>query len=336
MRLARLDLISWGHFARASLDLSAPGLQLVYGPNEAGKSTARRAITALLFGVPRGTPDAFLLPKATDARVGGRVVGDDGEALELVRRGGQKNTLLTPRDEVLSEEPLARLVGVGEATFSAVFSMDHDTLRQGAEAVLRVGGDVGESLAAAALGDARLSKAAARLRIREGELYNPSPNARKSQLHEALRAYKEARQRVDDAESDPAAYDEQRSHARARRDAHEAALQRLAATRAQRLRLEEVQRARPVVRERDAADVRLAELAHVPTLRGGLEQEHSSIAQSRRQAEGGLEVVAARRVTLREREAAQAGAAIRWQLQHQRLVALARPEALDGPGDEAG
>ena len=303
MRLARVDLISWGHFARASLDLSAPGLHLVYGPNEAGKSTARRAITALLFGVPRGTPDAFLLPKATDARVGGRVVGESGEVLELVRRGGQKNTLLTPREEVLSEEALSRLVGVGEATFSAVFSMDHDTLRQGAEAVLRVGGDVGESLAAAALGDARLSKAATRLRAREGELYNPSPNARKSQLHEALRAYKEARQKVDDSESDPAAYDEQRRHAQACRDAHEAALRRLAHTRGRRLRLEEIQRARPAVRERAVVEARLAELAHVPALRGGLEQEHSAIAQSRRQAEGGLEVIAANRETLGARAA---------------------------------
>lgn len=93
------------------------------------------------------------------------------------------------------------------------------------------------------------------------ELYNPAPNARKSQLHEALRAYKEARQKVDDSESDPAAYDEQRRHAQACRDAHEAALRRLAQhTRGRRLRLEEIQRARPAVRERAVVEARLAEL----------------------------------------------------------------------------
>lgn len=330
MRLARLDLVSWGHFVRVSLDLSAPGLHVVYGPNEAGKSTASRAITALLFGVPRATRDAFLLPKATHARVGGRVVGDDGEALELVRRGGQKNTLLTPTDEVLPEERLARLVGIGEATFSAIFSMDHDTLRQGAAAVLRVGGDVGDSLAAAALGDARLSKAVERLREREGDLYNPAPNARKSQLHEAIRAYKEAKQRVDGLESDPKAYEAQRRHARACRDAHNAAVAKLASARARRLRLEEVQRARPVVLERAAVDARLAELAHVPALRAGLEQEHSTIVLRRRQAEGGIEVVLSRREALRERARGRAPielAPLGWLEPLRRGLARASPRA---------
>ena len=43
MRLARIELIRFGSFADVALDFKRqPGLHLVYGPNEAGKSTALR------------------------------------------------------------------------------------------------------------------------------------------------------------------------------------------------------------------------------------------------------------------------------------------------------
>ena len=50
MKILRLDLIACGPFSGMSLDLSNgnEGLQLIYGPNEAGKSSALRAIGYLL------------------------------------------------------------------------------------------------------------------------------------------------------------------------------------------------------------------------------------------------------------------------------------------------
>ena len=45
IRIARLDLERWGHFDGRSLAFGPSGsLHVVFGPNEAGKSTTRRAI----------------------------------------------------------------------------------------------------------------------------------------------------------------------------------------------------------------------------------------------------------------------------------------------------
>ncbi|MFO0459296.1 MAG: AAA family ATPase, partial [Burkholderiales bacterium] len=51
MRIARLLLKAYGPFDGAVLDFERPaaGLQVVHGPNERGKSTAMRAIAALLY-----------------------------------------------------------------------------------------------------------------------------------------------------------------------------------------------------------------------------------------------------------------------------------------------
>ena len=53
MRIDRLDLIAYGPFDGTVLDLSdgASGLHLIYGDNEAGKSTSLRALIGWLFGI---------------------------------------------------------------------------------------------------------------------------------------------------------------------------------------------------------------------------------------------------------------------------------------------
>ena len=54
MRLRRLDLLAIGPFQGVTLDLSGgkQGLHLIYGRNEAGKTTALRSLNCLLFGFP--------------------------------------------------------------------------------------------------------------------------------------------------------------------------------------------------------------------------------------------------------------------------------------------
>ena len=62
MRLRRLDLIRYGHFTDRSFTLPAAesDFHIVFGPNEAGKSTALCAIEDLLFGIPMHSPYGFL------------------------------------------------------------------------------------------------------------------------------------------------------------------------------------------------------------------------------------------------------------------------------------
>ena len=52
MRLKRLHLKAVGPFTDRTLEFDSkePGLHIIYGPNEAGKSSSLRALKALLYG----------------------------------------------------------------------------------------------------------------------------------------------------------------------------------------------------------------------------------------------------------------------------------------------
>ena len=75
MRLDRLDLVRYGKFTDRSIDFGAPtpgkpDFHLVYGPNEAGKSTLFSAYLDLLFGIEKSSAYGFLHPYNM-MRVGG-------------------------------------------------------------------------------------------------------------------------------------------------------------------------------------------------------------------------------------------------------------------------
>ncbi|TJW67441.1 MAG: hypothetical protein E5V29_18225, partial [Mesorhizobium sp.] len=67
MRIRRLDLTRYGKFTDHTIDFAErtkgnPDLHIVYGPNEAGKSTALAAVLDLLFGIEMRSPYGFLHP----------------------------------------------------------------------------------------------------------------------------------------------------------------------------------------------------------------------------------------------------------------------------------
>ncbi|HSG54834.1 MAG TPA: AAA family ATPase, partial [Paracoccaceae bacterium] len=67
MRLRRLDLIRYGKFTDRSLDFGTPpakgpDFHIIYGPNEAGKSTTMQGWLDLLYGIPAQSRMDFLHP----------------------------------------------------------------------------------------------------------------------------------------------------------------------------------------------------------------------------------------------------------------------------------
>lgn len=154
MKLLNLHLLAYGPFTDRHLDLSAgsEGLHLVFGPNEAGKSSALRALRALLYGVPERTPDDFRHGK-TELRVGGLLRGADGTELRCYRRKGRKNTLLDASGDPIAEDRLARLLGgVAEPLFERLFGIDHEALVSGGQALLVERGREAEALFGTGLG----------------------------------------------------------------------------------------------------------------------------------------------------------------------------------------
>jgi uncharacterized protein YhaN len=158
VKILELSLTSFGPFTNRKLDLSAgnQGLHVIFGPNEAGKSAALRALHALLFGIPAQTGDAFLHPY--DAlRLGGRLRLSSGEQIDFVRRKGTKNTLLAPDNSRLDDHALDRFLGgIGPDQFRMFWGIDHARLVQGGREILEGRGDLGESLFAAGLGASHL------------------------------------------------------------------------------------------------------------------------------------------------------------------------------------
>ena len=61
MRINQLKIPAYGPFSDFSLDLPKgdADFHIIYGPNEAGKSSLLRAIRSLLFGIPGQTTDNF-------------------------------------------------------------------------------------------------------------------------------------------------------------------------------------------------------------------------------------------------------------------------------------
>ncbi len=149
MRIRRLELLRYGHFTDASLDLAprAVDMHIVVGSNEAGKSTVREALGDLLFGIPARSELNFLHDYGS-MRLGA-VLEAPGEHLEVRRRKGTRNTLLTADDTPLpsGEHALAPFLGSANRDFfERMFSLDHARLRRGGREILEDRDEIGAVL----------------------------------------------------------------------------------------------------------------------------------------------------------------------------------------------
>jgi len=208
MRIDELNLAAFGPFTDRMLVFSEQGLHIVYGPNEAGKSSALRGLKALLYGVDERTLDNFL--HANDKlRIHGLLRTNDGHKLTFVRRKGRKNTLLTLDDEVLDEQVLVPfLKGVTAELFETLFGIDHQELVQGGQEILEQKGEVGQALFSAALGSHALHAVLAKLNEDADDLFRPRGSTQTINL--ALKAYAELSKEVRDRSLSSREWDEKR------------------------------------------------------------------------------------------------------------------------------
>lgn len=156
MRLRRLDLTRYGKFTDYSIDFGehesdTPDLHIVYGLNEAGKSTALSAYLDLLFGIEERTRYSFLHQgKAMEI---GACLEFDGSAHELRRVKQRSNSLLDANGQPVNEAVLSvPLAGLTRDAYRMMFSLDDQTLEDGGNAILESKGDLGELLFSASAG----------------------------------------------------------------------------------------------------------------------------------------------------------------------------------------
>jgi uncharacterized protein YhaN len=197
MRIDRLDLLAYGAFTGKTLDLSSDsaGLHLIYGDNEAGKSTSLRAIIAWLFGIPARTTDNYLHAH-TQLRIGGKLRLANGEILEFIRRKGTKGTLLASNGEdVLDDTALLPFLpdGIDETLFGKLYGIDYERLEAGGKELLNQSGDLGQALFGAALGVASPRTILAGLQSGAEELFKPRASTKP--VNQAIASFKEAQKR---------------------------------------------------------------------------------------------------------------------------------------------
>jgi len=232
LKVKRLDLLAFGPFTKKTLDLSEgkPGLHVVQGPNEAGKSSTLRALKAWLFGIDARSTDNFVHDHR-HLRVGGVLETSGGKEIACVRRKGNKDTLLSAESEQpIGDDTLSKLLpGLDEKLFSQLHGIDHAGLVQGGQAILEQGGDLGKSLFGAALGTkgktdllGELASEADKLFKSRGQnqIINAAAaklkEARREEKHESVsvRNWKDLQKSLKEAEETVARIDEELAEAR--------------------------------------------------------------------------------------------------------------------------
>ncbi len=266
MKIVRLDLIAFGPFTGVTLDFSggSHGLHIVFGPNEAGKSSSLRALRQWLYGIPHLSPDNFLHANP-NVRIGGVLERADGSRLEFIRRKGRSKTLRGPDDIAAFDETRLHEVlhGVDSDAFAQRFAIDYDELRRGGEAVVRGGGDVGDVLFAAGAGVADLDRVRGELDSELNALFKSGGS--KPKLNRTLARLKEIEKEIRDAQLPTSEWQKHDRALREMRQRRAEILKQLAAKRSELDRLRRITKSFPLVGrlkqlERDHADVASAPL----------------------------------------------------------------------------
>lgn len=301
MRFLELSLTAFGSFTDHRIDLgggngpggpeassAGGGLHVIYGPNEAGKSTALRAVSGLLFGIPERSQDVHLHPGPALC-VSALIEGNDGQQLFVSRFKKRKDSLRGADGKPLDEGLLkAALGGAEPALFSTLFGLDHQRLKEAGQALLEGHGQIGETLFDAGIGGRGAHNVLSELEREAGEIFRP--RAHKSKLNLCVEDYRKAKKLLRENVRPPEKWQEQRDRleaAQAERCHKEEQRQRL---RKEQGRLERIRSSLPVIGKRGQCLERRAELGSLPTLPSDARERRLSAQQT---------LLAAERDTLR-------------------------------------
>jgi len=250
MEIRQLNLVAFGPFTERTLafDQEGGGLHIVYGPNEAGKSSALRGLKALLYNIDERTSDNHLHANEK-LRIEGRVRAADGRELSFARRKGRKNTLLSLEGESLDDKVLLPfLQGVTQELFEMLFGIDHHALLQGGQEILEQRGEVGQTLFSASLGSHELHAVLNQFDQEANGLFLPQGS--KPTINSALKAYSNSNKQVRDRSLSSREWDECfRSLARTNKELEKIQVE-LADNRVEVNRLKRIQRVLPKLARR--------------------------------------------------------------------------------------
>lgn len=266
MRLRRLDLTRYGKFTDYSIDFGehvagTPDLHIVYGLNEAGKSTSLSAYLDLLFGIEERTKYGFLHQgKAMEI---GACLEFDGQVHEFKRVKQRSNSLLNERGQPVNEALLSvPLAGLTRDSYRMMFSLDDQTLEDGGNAILESKGDLGELLFSASAGLAGISS------ILEAAITEADGIFRKRASSTKIAALKrqiaDLKSQRDDIDVQASAYRTLTSALKQAEAAYDSVMKEIGTAKARHNEITRVLRAHPLAAEYRRGEEQLSEYADLP------------------------------------------------------------------------
>ncbi|SDY82134.1 YhaN family protein [Citreimonas salinaria] len=173
MRFRKLQVERFGHFTDREFDFgdgSQGDFHIIYGSNEAGKTTTMEAALRLLFGFPHS--DAYAFRHALANLQVSAELDIDGKTVRFTRVKKRGSSLLDATGAALPDTALnAHLGGLTEKDFRDLLCLDDKTIEEGGEAIMQAKGDIGALLFSAASGLPDLTAALDQMRKERDDLW---------------------------------------------------------------------------------------------------------------------------------------------------------------------
>ncbi|WP_336798997.1 ATP-binding protein [Kaistia sp. MMO-174] len=207
MKLRSLGLERYGRFTGRVLEFDPEArVTVIVGANEAGKTTALAAVADALYGIETRSRYNFLHDYKA-MRLAATVEAPDGRSLSFARLKRQNATLIDPASETpLADDSLAAFLGAHDRqAFLDIFGLNQRRLREGGEKLLAGGGDLAETLLAAAPGLGQVAALRDRFQESAAKIFNPARRTASHTFHvavdkrtQAQKAVREQELRVDE------------------------------------------------------------------------------------------------------------------------------------------
>ena len=261
MRLRRLELELFGGFTGKHYDFG-PGrdagvsdFHVIYGPNEAGKTTTMEGYLRLLYGFPHREPYDFRHQRK-NLKVSG-LLDIDGTETHFTRLPTRDPSLRDAHGRELPNSALqAHLGGLSEEDYRNLLCLDDATIEKGGEEITKAKGDIGRLLFSAAAGISELSGVLDGARAEADGLYRK--RASTTQLAGLKKEYAEVEKQIRELDVSAAQYRGLRKTADEALGEEARVSERRKELFAAKARLEARIKALPVLVEIDALDERLA------------------------------------------------------------------------------
>ena len=208
MNLNQLTIENYGVYTSRQLTFGDSGFRLIYGPNEAGKSTLLQLIREMLFGFPHQSSFAFANHSGKLAATL-RATLSDGRRFHYRRHKGRTGTVVGEFDqtgESIDTDTLASLLsGAGSELYHHVFGFSLEELNAGEKSLQHA--NLNEALYGGGIGGlSNFQDVRRAIRDEHSSMY--SSRAKKPAINAALIQIREKTKQLRECTIRPTDYDE--------------------------------------------------------------------------------------------------------------------------------